>query len=95
MKDGFKERLAKIVTISLLAAIGTLGALALWPTYMRGRELKKKDAELARRIDDKKREIAKLIDYQKRFRTDPDLVERIARQNGRIYPGEIVFVFGD
>ena len=95
MTDGFKERLAKIVTISLIAVIGTLGALALWPTYLRGRELKKKDADLTLRIEEKKREIAKLIDYQKRFKTDPDLVERIARQNGRVYPGELVFIFDD
>ena len=47
------------------------------------------------RIEEKKREIAKLIDYQKRFKTDPDLVERIARQNGRVYPGELVFIFDD
>ncbi|MBR5550030.1 MAG: septum formation initiator family protein [Kiritimatiellae bacterium] len=95
MNDGLKEKVAKIVTISLLAIIGSLGALSVWPTYLRGQSLKRQDAELTRRIEEKKREIARLIDFQKRFKTDPDLVERIARQNGRVYPGELVFIFED
>ena len=95
MTDGLKEKVAKIVTISLLAIIGALGALSVWPTYLRGQSLKRQDAELSRRIEEKKREIARLIDFQKRFKTDPDLVERIARQNGRVYPGELVFIFDD
>ena len=95
MTDGLKEKVAKIVTISLLAIIGSLGALSVWPTYLRGQSLKRQDAELTRRIEEKKREIARLIDFQKRFKTDPDLVERIARQNGRVYPGELVFIFED
>ncbi len=95
MTDGLKEKVAKIVTISLLAIIGALGALSVWPTYLRGQSLKRQDAELSRRIEEKKREIARLIDFQKRFNTDPDLVERIARQNGRVYPGELVFIFED
>ena len=95
MTDGLKEKVAKIVTISLLAIIGALGALSVWPTYLRGQSLKRQDADLTRRIEEKKREIARLIDFQKRFKTDPDLVERIARQNGRVYPGELVFIFED
>ena len=95
MTDGLKEKVAKIVTISLLAIIGALGALSVWPTYLRGQSLKRQDAELTRHIEEKKREIARLIDFQKRFKTDPDLVERIARQNGRVYPGELVFIFED
>ena len=95
MNEGLKEKVAKIVTISLLAIIGALGALSVWPTYLRGQSLKRQDAELTRRIEEKKREIARLIDFQKRFKTDPDLVERIARQNGRVYPGELVFIFED
>ena len=95
MNEGLKEKVAKIVTISLLVIIGSLGALSVWPTYLRGQSLKRQDAELTRRIEEKKREIARLIDFQKRFKTDPDLVERIARQNNRVYPGELVFIFED
>ena len=34
-------------------------------------------------------------DILEEIKTDPDLVERIARQNGRVYPGELVFIFED
>ena len=47
------------------------------------------------RIEEKKREIAKLIENQNRFRSDRDFVEQIARRNGRVFPGELVFVFED
>ena len=93
--DGFKETLWRILTMSLIAVILAIGAFSVWPTYSAGRDLKRQDAELTRRIEEKKREIAKLIENQKRFKTDPDLVERIARQNGRVYPGELVFIFDE
>ena len=95
MKDGFKETLWRMLTMSLIAVILAIGAFSVWPTYSNGLALKRQDAELSRRIEEKKREIARLIDFQKRFKTDPDLVERIARQNGRVYPGELVFIFED
>jgi len=95
MTDGFKDRIWRGGTMSLLAIIVFIGAYMAWPTYLRGKSLKEEDARLSRQIEEKKREIERLRDLQKRFRTDPDLVERIARQNGRIYPGELVFIFED
>lgn len=95
MTEGFKDKVAQTVTIALLVLIGVGGALCVWPTYLRGRSLKRQNAELERKIEEKKREIARLIDYQRRFKTDPDVVERIARQNNRVYPGELVFIFDD
>ncbi|MBR1920629.1 MAG: septum formation initiator family protein [Kiritimatiellae bacterium] len=93
MTEGFTERFWKVLTVVLLAVITVGGVFSIWPTYLRGRGLKQQDEELTRRIEEKKREIARLIDYQKRFNTDVDLVERIARQSDRVYPGELVFVF--
>ena len=95
MTDGFKDRLWRAGTMSLLAIIVFVGAYTAWPTYLRGNRLKAEDARLSRQIEEKKREIERLRDFQRRFRTDPDLVERIARQNGRVYPGELVFIFED
>lgn len=95
MTDEIKERMAKGLTIAVLAVIGAVGAFSVWPTYMRERSLKRQEAELTRSIEEKRREIARLVDLQKRFKSDPDLVERIARQNGRVYPGELVFIFGE
>jgi len=95
MTDGFKDKVAKFLTIALLVVIVAGGLFALAPLYQNEGSLKRKDAELSRRIEEKKREIARLVDYQKRFRTDPEFVETIARQNRRVYPGELVFVFDD
>jgi len=93
MTDGFKDKVAKAVTVALLAVIGVGGAFSVWPTYLRGRSLKQQDAELTLRIEEKKREIAKLKENQQRFLSDADFVEQIARRNGRVFPGELVFVF--
>ena len=59
MKEGFKDKVAKFCTIALLVVIGAGGAVSVWPTYLRGRSLKLQDAELTRRIEEKKREIEK------------------------------------
>ena len=95
MTDGFKDKLWRAGTMSLLAIIVLIGAYTAWPTYLRGNSVKAEDARLSQQIEEKKREIERLRDFQRRFRTDPDLVERIARQNGRVYPGELVFTFED
>ena len=48
---------------------------------------------MLRRIDFKGHEIKVLKDKQQRFKTDPEFVERVARMNRRVRPGELVFVF--
>ena len=82
-------------TITLLAMIVIGGLVMVYPTYRRGQALKAQNAELQAKIDGKKREISPLTENQRRFRTDADFVESIARQNRRVFPGELVFVFGD
>ena len=39
------------------------------------------------------RKTAELVEKQRRFQTDREFVESIARQNHRVYPGELVFLF--
>ena len=95
MTDEFKEKFAKAVTIALLAVIGAGGAFTVWPTYLRGRSLKLQEAELTRSIEEKKREIAAIRDKQRRFTTDREFVESLARENRRVFPNELVFVFED
>ncbi len=93
MSEGIKDKVAKYLTIAVLALIIGGGAVMMYPNYRRGEALKRQNAELQERIDAKKREIAQLMDYQRRFRTDADFVETIARQNHRVFPGELVFIF--
>jgi cell division protein FtsB len=95
MNDVWKDKVVKWFTLILVTAVFVGGLLVAWPNYRRGQSLKRQDAELAERIDEKKREIARLKEYQNRFRTDSEFVENIARQNRRVFPGELVFKFED
>ena len=82
--------------ITLIAMVVVFGSLFFaWPEFQRHRALSRHDAELTRRIEEKKREISRLRDYQNRFKTDSEFVEMIARQNRRVFPGELVFIFED
>lgn len=95
MQDGFKDSVVKWLTFSLLMVIVIGGLFTARPYYLRNRALKEQMAELEIRIANKQREIAHLRENQRRFRNDPDFIEKIARQNHRVFPGELVFVFDD
>jgi cell division protein FtsB len=95
MNDGWKDKFVKWFALMLVAAVFVGGLLIAWPTFRRGQSLKRQDAELAQRIEEKRGEIAKLVENQTRFKTDPDFVEHIARQSRRVFPGELVFIFED
>lgn len=95
MKDGLKEKIGRLITVVLVVLVAIGGLVTAWPSYLRSRSLKIQDAELSARIEEKKREIAKLKENQDRFRTDSEFVENIARQNRRVFPGELVFIFED
>ena len=93
MNEGLKEKVLRTLTGCVLLLIIVGGLVMMYPNYRRSESLKKQNAELQESIDRKKREIATLIENQRRFRTDADFVEMIARQNHRVFPGELVFVF--
>lgn len=95
MNESLKDRVARCLTYAVLLLIVIGGAVMMYPNYRRSEELKRQNEELQRRIDEKKREIALLIDNQRRFRTDRDFVEMLARQNHRVFPGELVFIFDE
>ena len=93
MTEGLKDKCFKWGSRALVVMIVGVGLFMAYPSFKRGQALKQQEAELQERIDEKKREIAKLVDYQRRFKVDADFVETIARQNRRVFPGELVFVF--
>lgn len=95
MQDSLKEKIVRAFAVAILLAVFVAGLVFVRPDYLRSQSLKERNAELARQIDEKRREIADLLDRQRRFKTDRDFVETIARRNKRVYPGELVFVFED
>ncbi|MBO6167460.1 MAG: hypothetical protein J6P13_03820 [Kiritimatiellae bacterium] len=92
-RNRIQEKVWRFSTILIVLVVVAGGLLSAWPTFMRGRALRFQDARLAEQIEEKKREIAKLRDFQQRFRADAEFVEAIARQNSRVFPGELVFLF--
>ena len=52
-------------------------------------------ARFLKQIEEKQAEIAAIREKQRRFNTDREFVEALARQNRRVYPGELVFIFDD
>lgn len=95
MKESFKDRFFRVFTFSLALTILIGGTVMLWPDYMRSRALRERDSELEEEIAEMRRKIAQLRENQTRFKTDREFVEMIARQNRRVFPGEIVFIFDE
>ena len=93
MNEGLKDRILRTLTRCALLLIIVGGLVMMYPNYRRSESLKRQNAELQERIDQKKHEIAALMENQRRFRADPDFVEMIARQNQRVFPGELIFIF--
>lgn len=77
----------------IFGAIVVTGLMITLPKYQQAKDLEQKKAELQRRIDFKNEEIASTREKQNRFRTDREFVEGLARENRRVFPGELVFVF--
>ena len=90
-----KDKVLNLGTLLLAMGIIATGVSFLLPLYAKERALKAKSDEFTRLIEEKRREIRDLHEKQNRFRNDPDFIETIARQNNRVYPGELVFIFED
>jgi len=93
MSSSIKDKIVTCLTIAVLVLIVGGGVVMAYPNFVRSEELKRQNAELQEKIDHKRREIDELIEKQRRFKVDADFVEMIARQNRRVFPGELVFVF--
>ena len=85
-------RVAIAISILLLMA-GT--ASVFLPKYHQMCGLENRCRSLRGRVEAKQREIHQIREYQGRLLSDPDFVARIAHQNRRVFPNELVFVFDD
>lgn len=93
MKETLADKVTRYVTLVLVLGVIGVGLLFMWPTYLQNQSLRRQDAELSERIVRKHAEIAELEENRRRFKADPEFVEQIARQNRRVFPGELVFIF--
>jgi len=89
--------LLKIITqttlVTAFLCVIVAGLVIIPPKLAQLRRLEQQRNEMLRRIDHKNSEIKVLKDKQQRFKAEPEFVEHIARENKRVRPGELVFVF--
>lgn len=74
--------------------LGMVGLpLIFCPKYSEMHRLAGHRDDLQTKVELKQREIQNIRRRQHSFATDPEFVEHIARQNRRVRPDELVFVF--
>ena len=79
-----------VIGISLV-----VGVAVLKPRVETYRLLRAKRDALERATLEQQQELARTQRMQTRFKEDPEFVEHIARQNKRVRPGEITFIFDE
>ena len=87
------HRLWQLLFVAAFFAIIATGAVISYPKHKQARGYEKRHAEILRQIEEKNREISDLKENHRRFSNDREFVEALARENRRVYPGEMVFVF--
>lgn len=95
MKDETNAKVYRYFTIVILIVIVVGGMYWVWPKFMRGQGLRKQEAELDAKIAETEFQITETAENARRFATDPEFVEFIARENHLTKPGEVVFRFED
>lgn len=91
----FIDTLFHFLFFAIFASIVVTGAVISYPKYRQAKGLTGEKERILRRIEEKKGEIAAIKEKQRRFNTDREFVETLARQNRRVFPGELVFIFDD
>ena len=87
------DKICQLFFIIAFAAVIVGGGMLSYPKYRQAQGLCHERDQILRRIEEKQHEIAMLRDRQRRFTTDREFVETLARENRRVFPNEIVFVF--
>lgn len=93
--SGLVHRILYGLFVAGFVGICISGAVLCWPKVCLSSNLRARKADIERNIAEKRREIAAIREQKDRFERDRDFVESLARQDRRVYPGEIVFVFDD
>ncbi len=95
MSDDNKSgsKIALIIGLVFFTVSTVLAARLCMPLVGQRRQLEEKRNELSTEVSAMRNEIDEMNSRCLRFETDPEFVERQARINKRIGPGEVEFVF--
>ena len=91
----FWDKIFQLFFIVAFVAVIVTGGVMSYPKYRQAQGLSAERDQIRRRIEDNIREISAIRDKQRRFTTDREFVEALARENRRVFPNELVFVFED
>lgn len=81
--------------VLLLTGLLIVSRSVFLPTYRKMCALENRCQGLRGRVDAKQHEIHQIRENEGRLLSDPDFVARIAHENRRVFPNELVFVFDD
>ena len=87
------ERAVQIAFWTVIGVLIATGVALIYPKHLQYLGLERKRSQIEKRIAETRNEIAALKEKQKRFATDREFVEELARESRRVYPGEVVFIF--
>ena len=91
----FIKILLRIAITAGIVLLVVVTAKVFLPKYHQMCGLDHKCHSLRGRVEAKQREIHQIRENQGRLLSDPEFVARIAHQNRRVFPNELVFVFDD
>lgn len=92
-KSPLFEKLFHGLFVMAFCLIVALGFAVTLPKCRQLAGLKQERQRLHERIAARNAEIAAVREKQNRFRSDREFVESLARENRRVFPGELVFLF--
>ena len=94
MQPFFRILLRIAVAASVILLVAGTGSVFI-PKYRQMCGLDNRCHSLRGRVEAKQRDIHQIRENQGRLLSDPEFVARIAHQNRRVFPNELVFVFED
>ena len=95
MDNVYVQRAVTAIIGFFIVAVFVGAFIVVRPKILQAEDLAAERDRIRRRIDEKRAAIQEIKDKQNRFNTDREFVESLARQNRRVFPGELVFVFDD
>ena len=95
MRPNLVRTIFKVFYWMLIAMILGVGCMLLPPSFSRYYKLQKRRQSYIERNQKQEELLGKTLRNQLRFKEDPEFVERIARRNRQVRPGELVFIFDE
>ncbi len=87
------DRIFQTLFFVCLGGIIVAGVWLSIPKWRKAQGLNAERERIMQKITARQAEIDAMRENQRRFKTDREFVEMLARKNHRLFPGEVVFVF--